>query len=250
MVEPSPNPKSLPQERSDSPLGSLLLFNDLPRFGTEEPFDENQDAFNHEAFADGILQVIKRNAPPLSIGLFGAWGIGKSTVINILFKKIREKESKILKPIYFNAWKYSGDSFRRQFLIDVAKEIYGTEHEKVKRLEQLNYTDVLKQSRQKAIGEAVIQGITDAFATKLSFRGSAIARFIIGCASVLVAVAIGALISVWNGYVAAVALATAVPAIFLWFSNIKFEELFVFQEAPLYAPKLIFQSSSRRSLEH
>ena len=222
-----------------SALGTLTVFKDEPLF-SEGEFDRASDAFNHAAFAETILKLIKQNEPPLSIGLFGAWGIGKSTIINILFKKIVQQESGSLKPIYFNAWKYSADSFRRQFLIEVARQIYGDGHEKVTRLEQLNYTDVLKQSHQRNLAASIVQGLKDAFDVKFAFRGTAVARFVIGCASLLVGVALAAAIATYSQLIAAFVLATVVPAVFVWFSRVKFEELFVFQETPIYDPKLIF----------
>ena len=223
-----------------SALGTLTVFKDEPLFSENDEFDRTSDAFNHAAFAETILKLIKQNEPPLSIGLFGAWGIGKSTIINILFKKIAQQDSASLKPIYFNAWKYSADSFRRQFLIEVAKQIYGDGHENVTRLEQLNYTDVLRQSHQKNLAASLVQGLKDAFDVKFAFRGTAIARFLIGCASLLAGVAIAALIATHSPLIAAFVLATVVPAVFVWFSRVKFEELFVFQETPIYDPKLIF----------
>jgi hypothetical protein len=136
-----------PENRASSVLEKFIIFKDQPLFAGDE--GSNHDAFNHEAFAETILKLLTRNTPPLSIGLFGSWGIGKSTIINILRRKIRETRSDTLKDIYFNAWKYSGDSFRRQFLIEVARQVYGDDHEEVRRIQQLNYSEVLKQSHQR-----------------------------------------------------------------------------------------------------
>src|SRR5258708_17543651 len=105
-------------------LEKLSILRDDPLFWGSEHFDADLDAFNHEAYAQAIFNILSENPPPLSIGLFGPWGIGKSTIISILFKLITQSKAKQLKPIYFNAWKYSGDAFRRQFLIEVAKEVY------------------------------------------------------------------------------------------------------------------------------
>lgn len=104
-------------------LEKLPVLRDDPLFVEGESLDPSQDAFNHEAYANAIHNILTENEPPLSIGLFGPWGIGKSTVINILFKLISNAKESKLKPIYFNAWKYSGDSFRRQLLIEVAKQV-------------------------------------------------------------------------------------------------------------------------------
>lgn len=231
-----PADQALPQQ---SPINSLLVFKDQPLFANSNTEDE-ADAFNHAAFADTILELIKRNEPPLSIGLFGAWGIGKSTIINILFGKIREHESASFKPIYFNAWKYSGDSFRRQFLIEVARQVYGKDHDEVFRLVQLNYADVLKQQHQKGLGKTLTQALRKTMDLRFALRETAIFRFLLGCISLLIVVAIAALISGHHPIVATLMLTTMGPAIFVWFSQIKFEDLFVFQEAPLYDPKLIF----------
>jgi len=235
----SPESKPNLEPLQASPLRTLTVFKDLPLVGDAE-FIRTSDAFNHEAFAETILKLIKQNEPPLSIGLFGAWGIGKSTIINILFQKIKEHESDSLRPIYFNAWKYSGDSFRRQFLIVVAKEIYGDNHAEVTRLEQLNYTDVLKRSHQNNLAASLVQALRDAFDVKFAFRGTSVARFLIGCCTLLLGMATAALISRWSPILSTLLLTTVVPAVFIWFSQLKFEELFVVQEMPIYDPKLIF----------
>src|SRR5439155_795588 len=137
-------------------LEKLPVLRDDPLFWGSESFDPGLDAFNHEAYARAILKILIQNKPPLSIGLFGPWGIGKSTIVSILFKLIAQESGKKLKPIYFNAWKYSGDSFRRQFLIEVAKQVYENLPErdaKIQRLEQLNYTDVLREDARKGLLE-------------------------------------------------------------------------------------------------
>jgi hypothetical protein len=227
------------EQPRNSPLQTLQVFKDDPLFAHSK-FDVELDVFNHEAFAETIFKLIKGNAPPLSMGLFGAWGIGKSTIVNILFSKLREDESGSFLPLYFNAWKYSGDSFRRQFLIELARQIYKDGDEHVIRLEQLNYTDVLKQSHQKGFAASVVQGIKDAFDTKIAFRGITILRLLMGYAVLALCVVLAALVRKSSPFFAALLLTTTIPAIFVWFSRIKFEDLFVFQETPIYDPKLIF----------
>jgi hypothetical protein len=121
----------------------ITVLRDDPLF-EKLPYESASDTFAYEAFAKALLDVLENNPPPISIGLFGPWGIGKSTIVNILFNKIRSDTTSRLFPIYFNAWKYSGDSFRRQFLLEVATAVYGGRaHKQVQRLECLNYTDVL-----------------------------------------------------------------------------------------------------------
>jgi hypothetical protein len=226
------------QRKAASVLERFLIFKDEPLFTGDKVGD--RDAFNHEAFAETILKLLTRNKPPLSIGLFGSWGIGKSTIINILRRKIREGQSATLKDIYFNAWKYSGDSFRRQFLIEVARQIYGDDHDEVRRIRQLNYSEVLKKSHQRNLSASIVQALKDAFSVKFAFRGNAVARVIIGCASVLLCVVMSSLVSRWSAPFANFLLVFSIPAIFVWFSGMKFDEVFVLHEEPTYDPKLIF----------
>jgi predicted ATPase len=54
-----------------------------------------KDAFSHSTYADVILRILtaEENEPPLTIGLFGPWGIGKSFVVRELFDKIKGRQT-------------------------------------------------------------------------------------------------------------------------------------------------------------
>lgn len=114
-------------------IEGLKIISDAPLF--ELDYLKEEDAFDHEAYAETILEIIKKNEPPLTIGLFGRWGIGKSTVINIVRQRI-EKACAKAKSIYFNAWQHSGDSFRREFLLTCVSELF--KHDQKKREDALN----------------------------------------------------------------------------------------------------------------
>lgn len=209
----------------------LSVLRDDPLFRTDT-FAPGQDAFNHQAYAKAIFKVITETDPPLSIGLFGPWGIGKSTVINILFQLARDTAT--LKPVYFNAWKYSGDSFRRQFLIEVAKQIYDGHPErdqKVQRVEQLNYTEVLREDEKKSLLAQVKQILS----LQMRFKEAGLARILL--ASVVLLVGAALTIADHSAYPL---LAAVIPAALFFFLKLKFEDVFLVKENPVYDPKLIF----------
>jgi hypothetical protein len=215
-------------------LKTLSVLKDEPLFRSAEAFKADLDAFNHEAYAKAIFQIVTENEPPLSIGLFGSWGIGKSTVVNILFQLVRESAAKKLRPIYFNAWKYSGDSFRRQFLIEVAKQVYEgypEKEDKVRRLEQLNYTEVLKEEEKKNL----LTQLKDVLSLEIRFREAGLARIILA-ATILI---VGAALTLLDHSVYPL-LASLLPAVLLFLLKLKFEDVFVVKENPAYDPKLIF----------
>jgi len=123
-----PNTNYLKSKNSNK---DLLVIKDLPLF--EEGYDEKLDSFHHKAYAETIIKLIESNEPPLSIGLFGSWGTGKSTILNTVDG---EAKTKGFACVYFNAWKYAGDSFRRQFLLNVIEKLFCKE-EKEKALQEV-----------------------------------------------------------------------------------------------------------------
>ncbi len=124
------------------------MIKDDPSF-SDGHYEASSDAFNHEVFADIIHRIIYENAAPLAIGLFGGWGVGKTSIINLLKRKLSIKEDAY---VYFNAWEYGEDTFRRQFLLAIAnsEDIIKNKKDRetlVNRLERLNHSDI----RQKSI---------------------------------------------------------------------------------------------------
>lgn len=133
-------------------MPKLRMISDAPCF--KSGLMSEEDIFNHSVFADTLLDLIKDNAPGLTIGLFGGWGIGKTSIIN-LFKDKLDNDARCgeFAYVYFNAWKYSADSFRRQFLLTVAQspEIIhdaAKRDEEVERLMRLNHAAMIKKIRE------------------------------------------------------------------------------------------------------
>ncbi|HEY2822774.1 MAG TPA: P-loop NTPase fold protein, partial [Candidatus Acidoferrum sp.] len=215
-------------------LQKLSILRDDPLFWGSEKFDPGQDAFNHEAYAKAIFDILSENSPPMSIGLFGPWGIGKSTIISILFKLITQSTS-TLKPVYFNAWKYSGDAFRRQFLIEVAKQVYQSHSDRdavVLRLEQLNYTEVLRET----VTTNLVAKIKDIIKLKgMAFKSAGLARLLF--AGIVFVIGIVLSLFAKSFYPLIAGLLSAVTAFLM---GLKFEDVFVVQETSVYDPKLIF----------
>jgi len=91
---------------------------ELPEFKflNDEPVSEKESGyfnFYHSFLAPALREIVKSSTSPRTIGLYGPWGTGKSTIIKMLQA---DKEMKY--PIFvFDAWKYQKDSLRRTFLI-------------------------------------------------------------------------------------------------------------------------------------
>lgn len=69
----------------------------------------------HQRIADRLFDLItKSKTKGLTIGLEGSWGSGKSTVVNLLRKKLEETKETFV--FYMDSWVHEGDYLRRAFL--------------------------------------------------------------------------------------------------------------------------------------
>ena len=79
----------------------------------DRPLDsfETVDHFRHRAYAKVLLETIKELSPPFTLGIFGSWGVGKTSITNDLQRSIRNaNELKGVPIIPIDVWKYEGDS--------------------------------------------------------------------------------------------------------------------------------------------
>lgn len=117
--------------------------------------DQKSDVrFGHNQIAETITQLINRAAPPFTIGLFGKWGSGKSTIISLVKDQLKNDD---IKSIVFDAWKYEDDSLRRQLLITLDEELNLG----------LNYKAVLNQTLTKPLDLGLWNNAKQIFKTLL-----------------------------------------------------------------------------------
>lgn len=90
--------------------------------------DQKADLLNSSTYVnmltDCVMSVPEDKA--FTIGLFGEWGSGKSSIIRTFKGQIAERyeaEGKKVKVITYDAWKYANDSFRRMFLLQMQQEL-------------------------------------------------------------------------------------------------------------------------------
>ena len=90
-----------------------------------DSFSEDNDYFNGQEYANEIVEALK-NDDIKSIGLYGKWGIGKTSITENAIKNAMNEglynEKNIIK---YNAWKYNKYDFMRDFLIECSKQIEG-----------------------------------------------------------------------------------------------------------------------------
>ncbi len=92
---------------------------------TEEEL--NTMEFGHKEIAKTLVKIISRCPTPFTVGLFGKWGSGKSTIAYSLKKDLQPKKIPV---VIFDVWKHEGDALRRTFLKEMCNQLesYGEDY--------------------------------------------------------------------------------------------------------------------------
>ncbi|NVC74179.1 P-loop NTPase fold protein, partial [Vibrio vulnificus] len=70
--------------------------------------ESSLDFLNFSETAESIKDLItEKELMPISVGVFGDWGAGKSTILELTKKAISEESQDYIQ-VHFDAWMYQG----------------------------------------------------------------------------------------------------------------------------------------------
>ncbi len=75
--------------------------------------------FGYKQIAKTLAKIAEKSPTPFTIGLFGKWGTGKSTILNQLENFLDPNTVMVI----FDVWKYESDALRRSFILDIALQL-------------------------------------------------------------------------------------------------------------------------------
>lgn len=94
------------------------------KFITDEEINLNlEDSLQTKKYVKTLKDVIESSESKYTIGLFGEWGTGKSSIVKTIQEELEEEKPNDIKFIVYDAWKYSGDSFRRMFIRTLSEKL-------------------------------------------------------------------------------------------------------------------------------
>jgi hypothetical protein len=94
-VPQAPNQKDAPTY--DQIRGSLEIHNDEPT---------TEDGLNRKQFAEAFASLAETCATPLVIGLYGSWGVGKTSLMRLIGRKLNTVNTRT---VWFDPWMHQFD---------------------------------------------------------------------------------------------------------------------------------------------
>ena len=99
--------------------------------------ETERDFLNFSGIAETVAEIIAQaNGKPVSIGVSGSWGVGKSSLIKLTHKSLKERskaeDNRDFVIVEFNAWLYQGYDDARAALMDVIADKLAEEAHKTK----------------------------------------------------------------------------------------------------------------------
>lgn len=88
--------------------------------------ETKRDYLNYLELAEAVSEILLNpRMRPVSVGVFGTWGTGKSSLLNLLEQQLRKEAADEVVIIRFDAWLYQGYDDARAALMDViARALY------------------------------------------------------------------------------------------------------------------------------
>jgi KAP family P-loop domain len=85
--------------------------------------ESDTDDFGYGAIAGRVAETIVALRPPLTLGLFGPWGSGKTSMYELLRRELASARSRKIQLVYYDASTYGGEALKRNFISHIATEL-------------------------------------------------------------------------------------------------------------------------------
>jgi uncharacterized protein YjbI with pentapeptide repeats len=141
---------------------------DVTRIITDITEDPSKEAPDFTQYSQNLSKIIINSDPQFTVGIFGDWGTGKTTLMKMMQEEIDIKYPNIAKTIWFDSWRYEGEEYSalvplvRTIIIGIQNSIIKTTKNKnIKFLEKNKNIKNLKKIQKHfyKIGEVILKNI-------------------------------------------------------------------------------------------
>ncbi len=102
---------------------------------------EKEDRFGFQKYRDALLEVMRRSDTPLTIGVFGPWGSGKTSLLKLIQEDLPKQPGQDhWRPlsVWFNAWQYDRDeALWRALILTVLDSLREAEPDAAEELDRI-----------------------------------------------------------------------------------------------------------------
>lgn len=84
---------------------------------------QSEDQFKHIDYMEVLKDILLHSETPLNVGLYGRWGVGKSSILNMLKEQIESKLSQQFRYLYVDAWKLSPRTLKQEVLVELNTQL-------------------------------------------------------------------------------------------------------------------------------
>ncbi|SVD56038.1 uncharacterized protein METZ01_LOCUS408892, partial [marine metagenome] len=142
----------------DEPFNSLLFID-----------GKDKDLLKIKKHANALVQFVKSAQTPITIGIQGEWGSGKTSLLNIIFRELekanKSKHSKNFHMIWVNTWENSLMSTPEEALIKIINEIINAlldSDKKISNIENVKDAATTALKGMLRVGASVVGGTAGA----------------------------------------------------------------------------------------
>lgn len=107
---------------TNGPTDTILPLTGADLISNRALQSDDSDDFGYSAIAGRVAETILALEPPLTIGVFGPWGSGKTSLCELLRRELSAKDSDA-RLVYYDASTYGGEALKRNFISHIATEL-------------------------------------------------------------------------------------------------------------------------------
>jgi KAP family P-loop domain len=107
-----------------------------------------EDILGYKYIVDNLVYILKNSIKtPINIGLYGKWGVGKSSILYLLEERLQQEDdlSMKFKFVYIDVWGLSSQSLKQELLLEFNNNVRKKSLHKAQTNQQITEKDIIER---------------------------------------------------------------------------------------------------------